>query len=276
MITIVTGWSATNWEEYARNFMQSFEDNWHDNCHVLAYVEKETPFQLTGAKSLEQINIATMNDLNNFLIKHRGDPFATGKQQKPGHAWKQKCINRGYNFRFDAVKFCRIPFYIRHAAARVKKGRMIWIDADCIVFNKVEPGFINSLFPRNNNVIFLGRQGYHTECGFCGFDLPQAKPLLDEWAEYYDNEFVFTLREWHNSFVFDHVRGLHEKRGLRTHNMTPKGHRHVFFQSPIGNYIDHLKGDRRKAAGFSKERMKGRSKAPEKPEPMERTELRKA
>tara|TARA_Y100000310_G_scaffold334512_1_gene414486 strand:- start:792 stop:1634 length:843 start_codon:yes stop_codon:yes gene_type:complete len=256
MITIVTGWSPGGWNDYARNFMETFAKNWHDEVTVMAYVEEFVNFDLDGHRHFEQYLIQDIAPMTRFLEKYKLDEFAKGTRQKPGYAWKQKCINRKYNFRFDAVKFCRIPFYVRDAASRVSNGIMVWLDADMVVFKEVPDGFVKSLFPKKTtSCVYLGRRGYHTECGFTGFRLPQARGLINEWAEFYEKGYVFTLKEWHNSFVFDHIRVNHERKGLSCHNMTPGGTRHVWFQSEVGKYLDHLKGDRRKVAGFSKERM---------------------
>jgi hypothetical protein len=232
--------------------MNSVRDNWKDkDIKWVAYVEEERP----ELDWVEQVNIFQLADLRAFLDNHRADVYANGSTQKPGFSWKAKLINSNYNFRFDAMKFCRIPFYVRHQARKMGTGTLIWHDADCIVFNKIPEGFIDTLMPKKSCVAYLGRVGgYHSECGFTMFRLPAARRLTEDWAMMYENELVFTLREWHNSFVFDHCRQILEKQGMNCHNLTPKGKRHCWVKSPLGEYIDHMKGDRRKEKGFSPER----------------------
>lgn len=258
MVTIITGWSPDGWTRYAQRFMASVKENWRDkNVKWIAYVEEERP----ELDWVEQINIFQLTDLQQFLDAYKNDYYATGAVQKPGFVWKAKLANAGYNFRYDAVKFARIPFYVRHAAQKMGHGTLVWHDADCIIFKKVPDGFVESLFPKKACCVYLGRVGgYHSECGFVGFKLPEAKRLTEDWAKMYQNDLVFTLREWHNSFVFDHVRQILEKTGMNCYNMTPKGKRHCWVGSPLGGYIDHLKGDKRKDKGYSPERH-----TPEKP-----------
>jgi hypothetical protein len=63
---------------------------------------------------------------------------------------------------------------------------------------------------------------------------------------------VFALPEWHSAFVFDWVRGIAQ---LDEANLTPEGRGHVWLQSPLARYTDHMKGAR-KALGYSPERMR--------------------
>jgi len=258
VVTIVTGWSPSGWTQYAQRFMQSVRENWQDpEVRWVAYVEENRP----ELDWVEQINVTLLLDLMKFLAAYGNDSYATGRMQKPGFAWKAKLANAGYNFRFDAVKFARIPFYVRHQAKRIGHGIVVWMDADCVVFKEVPEGFVPSLLPKKACVAYLGRVGgYHSECGFTAFKLPEAKRLTEDWAAMYESGLVCTLREWHNSFVFDHCRQILEKTGMNCHNMTPKGKRHCWVNSPLGAYIDHLKGDKRKEKGFSPERH-----TPEKP-----------
>ena len=72
---------------------------------------------------------------------------------------------------------------------------------------------------------------------------------------------IFTLGEWHDSFVFDAVRqrinGLRELNwserlgDLRRSPANSPGEGHPLINSEWGAYLDHLKGDNRKQAGHS-------------------------
>jgi hypothetical protein len=109
-----------------------------------------------------------------------------------------------------------------------------------------------------HDLCYLGRQGMHTELGFWAVRLNEAtRRFLAHFAEMFRSDAVFNLPEWHSAYVFDHVRRFHEtdrQYPIRTLNLTLRGQGHVWFQSPLGRYTDHLKGDRRKQAGRSLER----------------------
>jgi hypothetical protein len=71
----------------------------------------------------------------------------------------------------------------------------------------------------------------------------------------YDNaeNGIFTLEEWHDSFVFDVVR---KNVKLKEYNWSAgliSGEGHPLINSEWGAYLDHLKGDR-KSVGRSKDK----------------------
>jgi hypothetical protein len=76
---------------------------------------------------------------------------------------------------------------------------------------------------------------------------PVAQEFLTEFQRMYDDaeNGIFTLKEWHDSFVFDAVRIkflMHElnwSQGLIT------GEGHPLINCEWGTYIDHLKGARK-------------------------------
>jgi hypothetical protein len=83
---------------------------------------------------------------------------------------------------------------------------------------------------------------------------PSTIAFLEEFQNYYDDaeNGIFTLDEWHDSFVFDAVRQHTSclERDWSSHLISGEGH--PLINSEWGAYLDHLKGDRKKL---------GRSKA---------------
>jgi hypothetical protein len=69
----------------------------------------------------------------------------------------------------------------------------------------------------------------------------------------YDNATtgIFTLEEWHDSYVFDHVRKIAPVTELNWSNDIIKGEGHPLINSAWGAWLDHLKGAR-KSLGRSK------------------------
>ena len=64
---------------------------------------------------------------------------------------------------------------------------------------------------------------------------------------------LFDLPEWHDSFVYDLVRKTFESKNAFTSHDICQGEifDHPFVNSILGKYMDHMKGDDRKAAGSS-------------------------
>ena len=85
-------------------------------------------------------------------------------------------------------------------------------------------------------------------------DLMGTQMFLMEFQRMYDRAEagIFTLEEWHDSFVFDAVKS--RMPFLKTLNWSQgivKGEGHPLINSEWGAYLDHLKGER-KSLGRSK------------------------
>ena len=79
--------------------------------------------------------------------------------------------------------------------------------------------------------------------------------FLGRFQQFYDQaeSGIFTLDEWHDSFVFDAVR---QSMGLKEFNWSAgviSGEGHPLINCEWGAYLDHLKGDR-KDLGKSKDK----------------------
>lgn len=243
-LTVVTGWSPEGYELYGRTFVESFERFWPNDVRLIAYVE-----QRRSLMRAEQILVGDIPEIADFLKRHQANAEARGRQ--PTHRWSAKSRARGYDYRFDAHKFGRVPLYLRHAAAVVREGPMIWLDGDVVTFAPVTPDLIEDVLPPDVDVSFLGRYGKHSEIGFQGYRLPGALPFINAFADWYTADAFWALPEWHSAYCFDETM---RRTPGRYHNLTPGGSGHVWFQSPLGDVMDHLKGDKRKVRGRSAER----------------------
>lgn len=248
--TIITGFSPKGYEAYGANFLSSFHALWPAHVRLLCFVEESPPGPIPrGAER----SLWTCKGVREFIDRHASNMKFNGLE--PMRGWAPKHIEKGYFYKFDAVKFCRQCFIPEGAAEELADGDvMAWSDGDVLTFQQVPEGFVDGLLG-TYDLCYLGRAGMHTELGFWAVRLgPTTRSLLWDLAEIYRSDKVFNLPEWHSAFVFDHVRKSYERIGLRSLNLTPGGRGHVWFQSPLGRYTDHLKGDRRKNDGRSMER----------------------
>ena len=83
---------------------------------------------------------------------------------------------------------------------------------------------------------------------------PLVQSFLREFQRMYDDaeQGIFTLDEWHDSFVFDAAKNkfkMLNNLDWSGHLITGEGH--PLINSEWGAYLDHLKGNR-KAEGRSK------------------------
>lgn len=250
MTTIITGFSPSGYQSYGAQFLESFDRFWPSDVRLLTFVEETPPGPIPrGAER----SLWTCKGMRAFLDRHRDNLRAQGREPTP--AWQPKHRDKGYYYKFDAVKFSRQCFIPEGAAEELPDGEvMAWMDADVVTFRNIPPGFVEDMLG-THDICYLGRRGMHTELGFWAVRLNlRTRVMLEQLAGLFRSDSIFGLPEWHSAFAFDHVRKVNEATGLRTLNLTPTGQGHVWFQSPLGKYTDHLKGDRRKIAGRSLER----------------------
>jgi hypothetical protein len=232
---VVTGWSPKGWKEYGQRFIQTFHSLWPESVKLVVYGEE--PVKLPRG---EFRRLSDIPGCMEFLERH-DNPTMRGRVARDN--WKSSEREGGYSWRYDAWKFCRQGFIPLHAAERTDEQLMCWLDADVITFKRVPEGFIEGLLPDGMDCAYLGRPPRHSEIGFQLYRLPQAMTHLQAFRDYYANDTFTGLAEWHSSWVFDQAR---VDTGLRAHNLTPEGRRHVWLQSPLAQYTDHLKGPRKK------------------------------
>lgn len=262
-ITIVTGFDKPGFELYGRKFLDTFNIFWPEEVDLAVYVNQENgsiPLPvlqgpLAGRRAI--INILPRAAFD-FRRRHKDNLAAHGKAPRYDGIWKPRELEAGYCFRFDAIKFSMMAMQTSDAAQFYldqPDDIMIWLDADTVTFSNITVDFLLRQLG-DADTCYLGRGTKHSECGFVMFRGPRGQRLAHDWGNYYDNDSVFGLQEWHSSYVYDIARKVLEaKRQITSKDMTPEGTGHVWFQSELGTVMDHLKG-KRKEKGSSTELRK--------------------
>lgn len=255
MLTVVTGWSPSGWNEYGRRFAESFDRFWPCEIRLLVYGEepRELPNR-SGRREIEFRPLTAIPGCIEFLDRNDNE-LARGLRQLANYPWKPSAIAAGYNWRFDAWKFCRQGFIPEHAARSCGESDfLIWLDGDVVTHSPVDLRAIEALLPAGKAIAYLGRGAKHPEIGFQMYRVGDALPMLEEFARLYREDAVFNLPEWHSAYVW---REALRQSGLSqfAHDLTPGGTGHVWHQSPLRLWGDHLKGDRKKL-GKSPERRR--------------------
>jgi hypothetical protein len=249
MIRVCSGFSPSGYEQYGKRFLDLFHRYWPADIDLVVYGEKPVPMPRGRFYELKMIPGVT-----EFIARHKDNPDANGKTPRKG--WREREKAKGYCFKFDAVKFCRQCFIPEAAAAGMDDGDiLVWLDADVMTLTSFPESFIEGML-KGGDLCFLGRTGAHSEIGFWAVRLnPETRAFLTDFADVFRNDKVFDLTEWHSAFVFDHCR---QNSLAKQVDLTPGGRGHVWFQSPLGKHLDHLKGDDRKRLGFSNESRRSR------------------
>lgn len=236
---VVTSFSPSGYEQYGQRFISTFRQFWPKSVELLVYHE--------GQRGLNGVNLLELLSCQNFLQRHRFSDEVRGQAlHRPRH-WKGKCEREGYNFRYDAYRFCRKVFAVEHAATTHLGARLFWVDADVVTFDFIPEWQLSAWLPEAIGLSYLGRPvHYHSECGFVGYNLSheQVVRFIHDFANQYREDTFKQMDEWHDSFIFDRVRERHS--GIPQLDLSSGMSGHVFVQSSLGRYMDHLKGDRKK------------------------------
>lgn len=246
---VITSFNEAGFAKYGKRFLESVIRHWPlEEIELVVYTEGE-PVVITGYP-VRYMRLETSPLLHEFLTKYQAVPRYAGRDSSMG-VWKTKERIAGYNFRYDALKFSKKIFAIQDAALQFPGRRIYWLDADVVARAPLPATFFKTVMPAPAVLCYLGRKGTHSECGFVGYDLrdPRVAAMVQEFGTLYTSGKVFEMAEWHDSFVFDRLR---EKYKVAEHNLSNADTGHVWMTSPLVQYLDHLKGDR-KDLGYSPE-----------------------
>ena len=247
--TVITTFNADGYAKYGQRMIQTFLQNWPVDLVVYAEGCNVTE----TAPNLLVRDISVVTDLTAFKQQWQGVPKANGDVGADPVRSQRKDAGKG--FKWDAVRFAHKVYSIFHCAKHTDTDWLIWMDADTVCHSPITQEDLERLCPETSDLCFLGRRGKYTECGLYAMNLrnQRTRNFLTQFQRYYDDaeQGIFTLAEWHDSFVFDAVRKHHPLVEIDWSSHLITGEGHPLINSAWGAYLDHLKGDR-KTLGKSK------------------------
>ena len=135
------------------------------------------------------------------------------------------------------------------------------MDADSFIHSNWTYEDFAELLPDTSWVTYVGRgKGSQTwpECGFYGMNLKDGvcQDFLEEFERMYEDadNGIFTLEEWHDSFVFGkilndlkfrHPNVLDYSAEIYLKTAKTGGGGHPLINSKLGRWMDHMKGGRK-------------------------------
>jgi len=250
--TVTTTWGSKHWDVYGRRCVESILEHWPSEVKKIFYPDNVS--QSVAGFNTEYYSLAeTQPQLQKFIDRNKDNNLIKQKMAKPLRS----------AFEYDAVRFSWKVFCMIDAASRCQTDRLIFVDADTVTYKKIPMSWLEHIAPGNKFSTFLGRpkKGF-SETGFVTFNLalPHAKKFFARWQEYYDKDLWQNLKGFTDSFTYDAARidttpryldnDLNDGRFLGY-----RGSKHPFINSELGEYMDHLKGDRKDAKN-SKDSLK--------------------
>ena len=255
-ITMVTTFHKEGLDLYGQRFLHSFEKHVDKKIDLLVYAEDcqpevDDPVQIHILDAKQELP-----KLNRFKEKWKDVPKANGTCPFP----ERRPRDYHKEFKWHAIRFANKVYAVFNACER-STGWCIWIDADTYVHSNWSFEQLQELLPNDKWITYVGRgKGSQTwpECGFYGLNLNNqtCKEFLKEFERYYEDadNGIFTLDEWHDSYVFGHILDEFKKSNPNVldysegiYNKTAKtgGGGHPLINSKLGQFIDHMKGARK-------------------------------
>ena len=253
---VVTTFHDAGLKQYGQNMINSFEKNWPEEVKLYAYAEDCTPY-----KSKDNIvvrDLMSTGPIAEFKNKWRNIPKANGLENPKGRVDAHK------GFKWDAIRFCHKVYSIFDAAKSTDADVLIWMDADTVCHSPVSLDFLEKFIDPTAYVSYFGREPKWPECGWYTMNLKEetTRRFLSRFQWVWDNaeEGIFTMKEWHDSFVFyEIVKEFRTMQGWKEQNLSrpgTSGEGHPIINSELGAYIDHLKGDRKEKGISNKNDLK--------------------
>lgn len=240
-LTVVSTASERGYQQYGVRFLKSFDAFWPKNTRLLFYVSGYSLDLSLNSVRLELHDLQESTWLADFKKRHGSHPAAHGRS--PGRI----------GYRWDAVKFSHKVAAILAADSICTTSHLLWLDADIVTHAMVSEDTWKQWRPDPAWLSWLDRSPkamHYPECGFLLFNRqhPEHFKALLAMQTFYQFDVIFSLPETHDSFVWKTVV---ERGKFLVRDLSERGYeyQHVLVHSPLGAYLDHCKGDRRKQIG---------------------------
>lgn len=240
--TVTTTWGNTHWNYYAKRCVQSIIQYWPKEVKKLFYPDDSQQTIFSGNTNYSNLK-RNQPDLKKFIKRNTDHPLVKEKMEKPLRS----------PFEYDVIRFSHKVFCMIDAANRCNTDVLIFLDADTVTYKPITIEWLNHIAPPNKFTTFLGRpkKGF-SETGFITFNLalPESEKFFARWKEYYDKDLWVNLKGFTDSFTYDAARLDTTDRSLDNdlndgRYLGSRSAKHPFVNSELGDYMDHLKGDRK-------------------------------
>ena len=258
-IAFVSTMNMDLYQYYGKRFLQEFSKHAKDDILLFNVFEGTYPEEvLTIGKNI--INLPLLSLLHQKFIDYfKPLNEANGIKIKIFYENGIRKINIKEDFRFNAIRFSFKPFSIHHCLDYLPENitHLIWTDADLRCKKNFSTNDLVKFLPDDDQVMsYLGREGSYSECGFLGFNLknPETIKYINRVIEIYVTGEIFSLEQWHDSYIWDYVRIEFQKSyNTKFKDISGDGasKEHVYINTGLDEFFDHLKGPDRKEKGSS-------------------------
>jgi hypothetical protein len=259
--------NAELYHYYGKRFLEEFGKYSSDNLKLFIIFEGDYPDEIMHIS--ENIYIFPLSNPkhSSFLKKFRHLHEANGLRIRDIKVEGKIKKHLSYDYRWNAIRFSFKPFSIHQVLDVLPENTdfLIWTDSDLRCKKNFSSEDLIEFMPTNNEVMsYLGRKDSYSECGFLGFNLNNkfTSMYIERMINIYETGEIFSIDQWHDSFIWDWARKeFEEKNELNFKDISGSGYdkEHVFMNTKLSNFFDHLKGPQRKQDGISKEEDNSRA-----------------
>ena len=259
-IAFVSTMNKNLYDQYGKRFIQEFAKFASNDLKLFIIFEGDYPEEILNLKKNIFV-IPFLSQKHQLFIKYFGKLYeANGlKLRQINENGKQK-INISNDYHFNSVKFSFKPFSIHQVLNYIPEGLdyLIWTDADLRCKKEFGINSLTKFLPEHEYLMsYLGRKKpWYSECGFIAFNLNHKDFInyIERVINIYTSGEIFSLEQWHDSWIWDHVRyEFEENNKTNFKNISGKGYEleHPFINCGLEEFFDHLKGPQRKKEGQS-------------------------
>ena len=248
------------YEQYGKRFIFEFANFASEDLRLFVVFEGEYPKEILDIKK-NIIVIPFLSEKHQLFIKYFGKLYeANGLRLKQIIENGERKLNITNDYHFNSIKFSFKPFSIHQILNYIPDDLkyLIWTDSDLRCKKKFDQSSLKRFIPDENSLMsYLGRKKpWYSECGFLGFNVKHGdfKNFIDRVINIYTSGEIFSLEQWHDSWIWDHVRNEFEEfKKVNFKNISGRGyeHEHPFINCGLEEFFDHLKGPTRKDQGQS-------------------------
>lgn len=270
-ILYVTSFNKKLYEEYGKDFIKTF--NFEGD--LILFSEENLNFIHDENQINYNLLIGNLFEVDKGFLK-----FVQRNKER-------NIVDAAKGFRYNTIRFSYKVFSLINAFKYMKNKKyeyMVWLDGDMVFKKKLNYEFVKNKLTDNKSLIsYLGRKSgrCYSECGFLIFNLNHLlfKKYIYEVRDCYLTDKIYELDEWHDSYIWDYFRIKFQiEHKVENFNITTRfggnqGVNHIINETPLKDYMDHLKGDIRKEIKtssnnklYNKLKKKKDSELPNKPD----------
>ena len=256
-ITVVTTFHQPGLDKYGQRFLDSFAERVDKKIKLVVYAENCNP--VVTAPNITVLDAESdLPKLVAFKQRWKGVPKANGIP--PDYIKERRPRDWNKAFKWDAVRFANKTYAVFDACRR-NEDWVVWMDADSYIHSDWSFKQFKKFLPDDKWITYVGRgKGSQTwpECGFYGMNLNnhQCHAFLKEFERMYEDaeNGIFTLEEWHDSYVFGEILNsmkvhnpavLDYSADMYLREASTGGGGHPLINGPLGKFMDHMKGGRK-------------------------------